>query len=177
MKCPDKNIIFDYLNDELNAEQAVAVSAHLAECESCRQRCELMQQQLAQVSQKLVLLEPAVIPEKRRIPLGKIRHRKPGFFKFEKVPRPHWRKIFAFAILAGCIVYGLVVKQNAAIEESPEKVRYLIEMEQEFMADPKQDVNENSFYISVFNPQKMEVKIERKSDSGETLARNIIQLK
>jgi len=38
MKCIDKNILLDYLNDELSSRKKNRIAAHLSECEHCRKK-------------------------------------------------------------------------------------------------------------------------------------------
>lgn len=86
-----------------------------------------------------------------------------------------WKKALAFSMVAVCLILGLFLKKKSKPDYG-EIFQHVVSLEQSFMADPKQDLNDNVFYISYFDEKKMQVEIIRASETGKTISRIVIPL-
>lgn len=58
-ECPSFQVLFDYLQRELQSDQVVWIEAHLQHCAACRSELHRQQQQIRQVKTTLEQLDPA----------------------------------------------------------------------------------------------------------------------
>ena len=57
--CPDSQVLFDYLRQELPPDQMSFIEVHLARCADCRNEFHRLRRQIRQVQAMLAQLDPA----------------------------------------------------------------------------------------------------------------------
>ena len=175
MRSLNKEIIFNYLNKELNEDMKKNVAEHLESCKKCQKKYIAVQKNTQFVTENLALLEPDRVPEKPFIvPANEVkRHYQKKIFSIS--PFLGWKKALAFSTVAICLIISsfLFKKSKPDYEEI---LHHVVSIEQSFIADPKQDLNHNAFYISHFDEQKMQVEIFKVSETGETISHDVIPL-
>lgn len=58
-ECPSSQVLFDYLQRELQSDKVLWIEAHLQHCAACRSELHRQQQQIRQVKTTLAQLDPA----------------------------------------------------------------------------------------------------------------------
>jgi len=178
MKCLSENKIFDYLNQELSKDEKKFITEHIESCEKCRSKQIAVQSNIQLVNVKLDLLEPTNIPkEPFVVPVEKTKREQSIYRKilFPSLPFVNWKRALAFSTITICLIFGFLLK-NKSEPNYEEICNHVVSIELSFMADPKQDLNENSLYMSFFDGEKMQLEIVRTSDTGKAISRDIIPL-
>ncbi len=178
MKCLSKNKIFDYLNEELKEDEKKYAIEHLKNCKKCRNKQMAVQSNIQLVSEKLELLEPTKIPKDPIVVQAeKTIKEKPIYHKtqFSISHFVTWKRALAFSMITIFLIFGFLLK-NKSEPNYEEIYNHVVSIELSFMADPKQDLNENSLYMSFFDGKKMQLEIVRTSDTGKAISREIIPL-
>ncbi len=175
MKCLNREIIFNYLNKELNEDLKKRVAEHLESCKKCQNRYVAVQQNIQFVNENLALLEPERIPEKPFIVPAKAIDRYYQKKILSISPFFDWKKALVFSTVAICLIMSFFLKKTSR-PDYREIFQHVVAIEQSFMADPKQDLNDDAFYISCFDEEKMQVEIIRTSKKGKTISHEVIPL-
>lgn len=176
MKCLKTEMMFNYLNDEMKEETKKSVREHLENCKKCQTKLAIVKKEIQLISDNLSLLEPTKIPDKHFVVPSYTKKRKKSFntkFTFSVLPAIDIKKGLAFSAIILCLLTCLLLKKKST-SAYEEVVNHVVSMELSFMADPKQDLNENSLYMSVFDGEKMQLQIVRTSGTGETISHSII---
>lgn len=103
-ECPSSQVLFDYLQRELQSDQVVWIEAHLQHCAACRSELHRQQQQIRRVKTTLAQLDPApgwpVLPQQDSV------HLSAGSASFLRQPR--LAAAFAAVVFIVAIVAVLV---------------------------------------------------------------------
>lgn len=175
MKCLNKEIIFNYLNKQLNEDLKKRIAEHLENCTKCQNKYATVQKNIQLVNENLALLEPDQILEKPFVvPTKEIkRHYQKKIFSIS--PLLDWKKALAFSTVAICLIFVFFLNKKSK-PDYEEIFQHVVSIEKSFMADPKQDIIDNVFYISRYDKEKQQVEIIRASETGETISQDVIPL-
>ena len=94
MKCIDKNILLDYLNDELSSQKKKRIATHLLECEHCRE-------ELKEWKNILDITQEFVDQDVKNNPVPPHAHITQRFDNLpQKQEKPFWIRFWAKPVLA-----------------------------------------------------------------------------
>lgn len=180
--CLNEYIIFNYINKELDEARSTSVAQHLADCDRCRNAYHTLRNKIRFVQEKLTCLAPDMVPEMPFvIPEAQTKKRKRSypakmFSLFRNASRPGWKKAIVFSALAACLLVLLFLADKSRPDYAG-MFQHIVVNEQFYLAEPKQDLDDTSFYISFFDKEKMQVEIIRTTTGGETMSLVVIPLK
>ena len=182
MKCLNNKLIFDFINKELNEMEFKDISIHIKDCEQCQKKYELLKEQIQLVNNTLTLLEPTRIPQKSFVSSESKSKEKDHKIKnirisiFDKWLEIRFRKSIVISGLSICLILYILFIHHSH-HDYLELSRNAAAIELSFLSNPKQDINEKSFFISIFNENEKQIEIIKTSINGNTISRNIIDLK
>jgi len=124
MKCIDKNILLDYLNNELSVRKQKQIAAHLSGCEHCKK-------QLAEWEQVLNITHHFIDQDVKIHPAPPHAH---IIQRFEKLPQEqerfiwvrHWTKP-AFAAVAVLLASLMIFFLSPRSAHTPQEIYYIID--------------------------------------------------
>lgn len=135
MKCLKKNVILEYIDDEISEKETRMVEAHLSTCQKCREELESMKKDIDLVFENLALLDPTDVPADILIPPLKVekKARTKRFF----IPAFRWwdwrvalagsMLIFILGIFVGKYFISVPAQKTLVKLESPEHLRFILQ--------------------------------------------------
>ena len=175
-------MIFNYINEEINERKLTSIAKHIENCEKCKTKYFTLQEKIKLVNSEFNLLKPMIIPQKPFVvPSGIFKDKKYSIrnviesyvFTMQSIK---YKKAITIPILVICL-FLVFVLQKKTQPDYGELSKHIAVIEQSFIADPKQALNENCFFVTSFDEEKKQIEIlQKKSDTGKNISRNTIKL-
>ncbi len=182
MRCLSNKLIFDFINKELDSQKLKEISNHIKKCEKCQHQYRVMTNKIELINHKITLLQPKIIPQKFFVtPESKLKEKDYKMKNilisiFDKCLEIRFRKSIVISGLSICLILYIFIFHHSH-HDYLELSKNAAAIERSFLSNPKQDINEKSFFISIFNENEKQIEIIKTSIDGNTISRNIIDLK
>ncbi len=162
-ECPSSQVLFDYLQRELQSDQVVWIKAHLQRCAACRSRLHLQQQQIRQVKTALAQLDPA--PGWPVLPLQGSTQLSSGSASFLRLPR--LAAAFAAMVFIVAIIAVLMRPSGQSPVDpyggNPIQTANRMAGEAYWPGDAQRDWDDQNVMIQVIDKQSQTVEVMRVS--------------
>ncbi len=156
MKCINKKILFDYLNNELSARKQKQIAAHLLECEHCRNQLAEWEKVL-NITQQFIDQDVKIHPAP---PHAHITQR------FEKIPQKteryfwvrYWTKpalATAAVLFASLIIFFLSPKSVPSIDRNYYVIDNIAYTEEIYLNDEYLDDLENIYLQEIYANEEL----------------------
>lgn len=166
--------------NELENNTLHDLSIHFENCEKCKNKYIALQEKTALVNAELSLLKPKVIPHKPFVlPAVTNKHRFRNIINsiIYAIRSLGYKKALTVPVLSICLILLFVLNKKPQ-PDFRELSQQIAAIEQSFIADSKQAMNENCFFVTYFDEETKQIEIiQKKCDTGVIISRNIIKLR
>lgn len=176
MKCPGKEMIFNYVAGELSSEANQILEAHFSQCAACRKILSETEQQTSLVQQKLKKFAPSIIPERpdlqAKINLKKSKLKIGANAKQESFIRFPASRRLVLAGVMGIILIFCMVRMNLRHKIDEGAIyQMMMQYEDELGTDPKTDWLEKRIIISIIDEKENTIEFIQSTKENEEISR------